>query len=124
MNRLTCLFVFMSLFATAGMAQKAWISGTLVEKETKETLAGVKIYQNHLLLTVTDANGAFTIAFEKGAHNLYAQMHSSKTLINIQVSDIGSYNLGIIPLDIEDEGAGLKKSFQLSKTSKYIVSSN
>lgn len=123
MNRLIFLLVFMFLFATTGIAQKAWVSGTLVEKETRETLAGVKIYQNHQLLTVTDANGAFTFAFEKGGYDLYAQIHSSKTLINIQVSDIASYNLGIIPLDIEDEGAGIKKTYQLSKTSKYLLKS-
>jgi len=75
------LLIFFSLIGTLAFAQKATLTGTIVDSANGEKLIGVVIRQNNKPITTTDIGGKFKIELDSGTQQLSFTVIGYDTLL-------------------------------------------
>jgi hypothetical protein len=90
---LFCLFLVSVCFS-----QEVSVSGTLVDKISKETVAGIPLKIDGKQSAMTDLNGSFSVILKKGKHLIQFTINNNVQEIELNVKE-EDLDLKIIELD-------------------------
>jgi iron complex outermembrane receptor protein len=95
------------LFALKGLAQDAYIKGTITDQRSKETMVGVPVIVDDSTGTVTDISGNYFFKTTAGKHSIKAKSVSYKDVtrtIELKENDTLHWD---IPMELDGKELGL-----------------